>query len=74
MKARIAALLRSERGYSLMELVVSMTILGTVMASLSALLVSATNSEVDMNRRFQAQTEARLGLDMMRVRSTARSR
>jgi prepilin-type N-terminal cleavage/methylation domain-containing protein len=65
-KARIAALLRSERGYSLMELVVSMTILGTVMASLSALLVSATNSEVDMNRRFQAQTQARLGLDRLR--------
>lgn len=66
MRARIAALLRSERGYSLMELVTSMAILGTVMASLSALLVSATNSEMDMNRRFQAQTQARLGLDRLR--------
>ncbi len=66
MRARIAARLRSERGYSLMELVTSMAILGTVMASLSALLVSATQSEMDMNLRFQAQTQARLGLDRLR--------
>lgn len=57
---------RDERGYSLVELIVSMSILGAVMTSVSTMLVSATNSEVDMNRRFQAQTEARLGLDMMR--------
>jgi prepilin-type N-terminal cleavage/methylation domain-containing protein len=65
-RSRIVALRRSERGYSIVELIVSMAILGTVMASLSALLVSATNSEVDMNRRFQAQTQARLGLDRLR--------
>ena len=63
---RLLRQLRSERGYSLIELLVSMSILGGVMASVSALLVSATNSEVDMNRRFQAQTEARLGLDRLR--------
>jgi prepilin-type N-terminal cleavage/methylation domain-containing protein len=62
----LVRLLREQRGYSLMELLVSMSILGSVMASISILLVSATNSEVDMNRRFQAQTEARLGLDLMR--------
>jgi hypothetical protein len=49
-----------------MELLVSISILGAVMTSVSVLLVSATSSEVDMNRRFQAQTEARLGLDLMR--------
>jgi prepilin-type N-terminal cleavage/methylation domain-containing protein len=65
-RSRIAAVVRSERGYSIVELMVSMAILGTVMTSLSALLVSATNSEVDMNRRFQAQTQARLGLDRLR--------
>jgi prepilin-type N-terminal cleavage/methylation domain-containing protein len=57
---------RDESGYSLVELLVSMSILGTVMASISVLLVSATTQEMTMNRRFQAQTEARLGLDMMR--------
>lgn len=61
-----ARLRRDQRGYSLVELIVSMSILGSVMTSVSVLLVSATNSEVDMNRRFQAQTEARLGLDLMR--------
>lgn len=66
MRARLAALARSERGYSLVELVTSMAILGSVIASLSALLVSATNAEVDMNQRFQAQTQARLGLDRLR--------
>jgi prepilin-type N-terminal cleavage/methylation domain-containing protein len=62
----LVRLLREQRGYSLMELLVAMSILGAVMTSVSVLLVSATNSEVDMNRRFQAQTEARLGLDLMR--------
>jgi type II secretory pathway pseudopilin PulG len=57
---------RDERGYSVVELIISMSILGSVMTSVSVLLVSATNSEVDMNRRFQAQTQARLGLDLMR--------
>ena len=66
MRRRLAALLRGERGYSLVELIVSMGILGTVMASLSTLLVTATTSEMDMNQRFQAQTEARMGLDRLR--------
>lgn len=63
---RVAALRRDEGGYSLIELIISMTILGAVMTSISLLLVSATNSEVDMNNRFQAQTAARLGLDALR--------
>ncbi|HEX4930357.1 MAG TPA: type II secretion system protein [Gaiellaceae bacterium] len=61
-----ARLVRDERGYSLVELVIAMSILGAVMTSVSVLLVSATNAEVDMNRRFQAQTEARMGLDRLR--------
>ena len=63
---RIRARLRDERGYSVVELLVSMSILGTIMTSVSVLLVSSTNAEVDMNRRFQAQTDARLGLDRLR--------
>ena len=63
---RLRARLRAEHGYSVVELIISMSILGSVMTSVSVLLVSATNSEVDMNRRFQAQTDARLGLDLMR--------
>ena len=44
----------------------SMSILMMVMGGLTALMVSGTNSEADLNRRFQAQTEARLGLDRLR--------
>jgi type II secretory pathway pseudopilin PulG len=66
LKRLYARLRRDERGYSVVELIISMAILGSIMTSVSVLLVSATNSEVDMNRRFQAQTEARLGLDLMR--------
>jgi type II secretory pathway pseudopilin PulG len=62
----VARLRRDETGYSLMELIVSMSILAAVMTSISVLLVSATNAEVDMNKRFQAQTSARLGLDRLR--------
>jgi prepilin-type N-terminal cleavage/methylation domain-containing protein len=63
---RIRARLRDERGYSVIELLVSMSILGSIMTSISVLLVSSTNAENDMNRRFQAQTDARLGLDRLR--------
>lgn len=63
---RLHAVLRNERGFTLIELLASMTILMTVMGGLTALMVSGTSAEVDMNRRFQAQTEARLGLDRMR--------
>jgi prepilin-type N-terminal cleavage/methylation domain-containing protein len=63
---RLAALRRDERGYTLIELIISMTILGMIMTSISVVLVSATNAEVDMNNRFQAQVAARLGLDALR--------
>ena len=66
MSRLLLRLRREQGGYTLIELLVSMGILGSVMTSVSVLLVSATNSEVDMNRRFQAQTQARLGLDLMR--------
>ena len=60
------ALLRGERGYTVIELMMSTFILALVMTSLSVLLVSATKSEAAMNNRFQSQTEARLGLDRLR--------
>jgi type II secretory pathway pseudopilin PulG len=63
---RLRERLRSERGFTLIESLASMTILMTVMGGIAALMVSGTNAEVDMNRRFQAQTEARLGLDRLR--------
>jgi prepilin-type N-terminal cleavage/methylation domain-containing protein len=58
--------LRGERGYSLIEMLTVMVIMGVVMTGLTTLFVQGSNAEVDMNRRFQAQQEARVALDKLR--------
>lgn len=58
--------MRDEGGYTLVELMTVLLIFGTVMGALVSLFVSATESEVQSNRRFQAQQNARLGLDKLR--------
>ena len=63
---RLLALLRNEGGFTLPELVTSMGILLTVMSGFTGLLVVTTKTEVNMNRRFQAQTEAHLAFSKMR--------
>ena len=62
LRRRIAA----EDGYSLTELIVVLAILGTVLGALTALFVSGSRAELDMNERFQAQQNARLALTKMR--------
>jgi prepilin-type N-terminal cleavage/methylation domain-containing protein len=63
----IGRLLRDERGYSLIELLVVMAILGIVLSALTTVFVSGSNAELDLNRQFQAQQAARLALDKIRV-------
>ena len=63
---RIARRLRGEAGFTLIELVTSMTILMVVMGAVTGVLVSGTNAQIDANNRFQAQTQARLALDTFR--------
>jgi Tfp pilus assembly protein PilW len=58
--------LRREEGYTLIELLTVAVILTTVVGSLSALFVQASTAEVDMNRRFRAQQDARVAVDKMR--------
>jgi prepilin-type N-terminal cleavage/methylation domain-containing protein len=65
-RARLAALRSDERGYSLVELLVAMSILAAVMTSLTVVLVSATNADARMNQEFQAQTQARTALERFR--------
>ena len=55
-----------ESGYSLVELLITMAILSVVMTGLVMLFVQGTNAELDMNRRFQAQTGARVAIDTLR--------
>jgi len=57
---------RSERGYTLVEMLTVLVIFGTVMSALMALFVQGTNAEFDLNNRFQAQQGARLALDKIR--------
>jgi Tfp pilus assembly protein PilW len=65
-RARVRAVTAREGGYSMVELLVVMVILTTVLTTLSSVFVSGANAELDMNRRFEAQLNARLALDKMR--------
>jgi prepilin-type N-terminal cleavage/methylation domain-containing protein len=55
-----------EEGYTLVELIVVMAILGTVVAGLTTVFVSGSAAEIDLNLRYQAQQQARLGLNQIR--------
>ena len=56
----------SQRGYTLIELVVVLAIFMTIVTALVSLFTSGAKAELDMNRRFEAQQNARLALDRMR--------
>ena len=58
--------LRGQSGYALTELLTVLVILTIVLGGLMALFVSATRAEVDMQKRFEAQQEARLAMDALR--------
>lgn len=62
---RICARAAAEGGFTLPELLMTMAILLTVIASLASVLVSATHTQVDANKRFQAQQKARTGLTFL---------
>jgi prepilin-type N-terminal cleavage/methylation domain-containing protein len=58
--------LRGERGFSLVEMITVVAIMSVVLTGLVSLFVQGTNSQLDLNRRFEAQQTARLALDRMR--------
>jgi prepilin-type N-terminal cleavage/methylation domain-containing protein len=66
MTRRLRQLVRSERGYTMIELLMSMAILGTITGAVTVLFLQASTAEVDMNRRFKAQQDARVAVDRMR--------
>jgi prepilin-type N-terminal cleavage/methylation domain-containing protein len=56
----------NERGYTLIELLVTMVILTIVMTGLTTVFLSGSNAEAQLNNRFQAQLQARTALDRLR--------
>ena len=58
--------LSDESGYSLVELLVVVSILSVVVGGITTLFVQGSNAEIDMNRRYQAQQTARVAMDKIR--------
>ena len=65
-RARLLRAFRAREGYTMIELLVVLVILTTVLTALTALFLAGASSELETNRRFQAQQEARLAADRMR--------
>lgn len=63
---RIRRLVSNERGYTLIELLQVTIILSVILTGLTTLFVRASNAELQMNKRFQAQQQARVAVDTMR--------
>jgi prepilin-type N-terminal cleavage/methylation domain-containing protein len=57
----------NERGYSLVELLVTMVILSVVVGGLSTVFISGSSAQVRLDERFRAQQSSRLALDRLRV-------
>jgi prepilin-type N-terminal cleavage/methylation domain-containing protein len=66
-RALLRRLRSDEGGYSLIELIATMAILGIVLGALTNVFVTGSHAELDMNKRFQAQQNARLALDRIRT-------
>ena len=64
--ARMRRRLGAQGGYTLVEMLTVLLILGVVMGGLTTVLASATNADADMNNRFQAQQATRLAMDKLR--------
>jgi hypothetical protein len=58
---------RSEAGYTVFELIVVVTIMGTVLIGLTTSFAAALSSETGSIRRAQAQANARIALGRMRT-------
>jgi prepilin-type N-terminal cleavage/methylation domain-containing protein len=58
--------LREERGYSLVELLAAMSILGLVVGALTTLFVSASAAQIDLDRRLQSQQAVLVAMSKLR--------
>jgi type II secretory pathway pseudopilin PulG len=56
----------SQRGVTVVELLVVLIIMGTVLGALTTLFVRGMKAELEADQRFRAQDQARLAVDRMR--------
>ena len=63
----VRARLREEAGYTLFELLVVVTIMGVVLAGLTTSFAAGLNAEAGTIRRAEAQQNARIALDRMKL-------
>lgn len=59
-------MIEEDAGYSLVEMVTVMAILGVVLGGIVSLFAAGIKSDADQNARFQAQQDTRLALDKVR--------
>ena len=69
LRALVRRTQRGEGGYSLVELVVTMAILGTVLGGLATIFESGIHSQSDLDARFQS--EVQLNTSMIKLRREA---
>jgi prepilin-type N-terminal cleavage/methylation domain-containing protein len=62
----VLRLARDRAGFTLIELITVMAILLIILVGITTTLASGYRAQVDLNRRYQAQQEARLAADKMR--------
>jgi prepilin-type N-terminal cleavage/methylation domain-containing protein len=59
--------LADERGFSLTEMLVVVSLTGVVLGGLSTLFASGIRAQDELNQRFQSQSQARVALDRLRT-------
>ena len=59
--------LRDEGAFTLIEMIIVCAILGVVLSGLTTAFLSGTHSEMNLNKRYQAQQSARFALDGLRT-------
>ena len=57
---------REAGGYTLVELLISLSIMTAITTVMTALFVSGARAELELNRRVEAQQNARVAVDRMR--------
>lgn len=59
--------MHAEEGFTLVEMLMVMVLMGIVMGSLTTVFVSGSRAQSELNQYFQAQQESRMALDRIRA-------